>query len=74
MYPGIALCANERNAEISKHFTHFEVLRLCPLVSLLSGDDTQEHNYDSEYSKPFKTIGKALEGINQCDRWALSPR
>lgn len=33
-----------------------------------TGDDTQTFNYDSNYSKPFKTIAQALVSLNQCDR------
>jgi len=40
-------------------------------VDAVSGSDAQTFNYQSNYSRPFKTIQAALISINQCDRVLL---
>ena len=36
-----------------------------------AGSDAQQHNYDSRYSKPFRTLKAALAAANMCDRILL---
>lgn len=41
------------------------------IVDSINGDDNQPFNYESAYSKPFKTINQAIISLNQCDRILL---